>query len=292
MTTERIDAVVDAIKAIDSSLNVTVKEVTKTNDRVLTGLIVSEPEAEIAPTVYLENYDDMTAIEAAEHIIHEVRAAKDAIGFDSKAFLDWNKAKEHISFMLVNKKQNEKLLADLPYKTVAGDLAEIALYIVGTAAQGTGTIKIHKCHQNGWGVSTDELFAIAEENAPKITPANVNGMASVLDDLMGEGTSDEIIDPHMPEISVITNNDKTNGAGVMMYPGILKAVAKKYGADKLVILPSSIHEVLALPLETMDTLPAMSALVQEVNANEVPDGEILSDHAYVYDAKKDSIVTP
>ncbi len=47
-------------------------------------------------------------------------------------------------------------------------------------------------------------------------------------------------------IFVLTNRDKSEGAGVMVQDGVLEKVGELLGADYYV-LPSSIHEVLILP---------------------------------------------
>ena len=52
----------------------------------------------------------------------------------------------------------------------------------------------------------------------------------------------------------------------------------------LIILPSSIHEVLILATDENDrqNLDHYTAMVKEVNASQLQDEEILSDHAYYY----------
>jgi hypothetical protein len=52
-----------------------------------------------------------------------------------------------------------------------------------------------------------------------------------------------------------------------------------------VILPSSIHEVLVIPMEEAPDLSSLNALVREVNANYVDVEEILSWQAYIYRRK-------
>ena len=60
------------------------------------------------------------------------------------------------------------------------------------------------------------------------------------------------------------------------------------------VLPSSVHEVLIMPKsEDMDP-KELRNMVQDVNATQVAEGEILSDQVYEYDAKthKLSICAP
>ena len=74
-----------------------------------------------------------------------------------------------------------------------------------------------------------------------------------------------------------------NGATVLLYDDILKELSDLFEKD-LIILPSSIHEVLILATDENDrqNLDHYTAMVKEVNASQLQDEEILSDHAYYY----------
>lgn len=75
----------------------------------------------------------------------------------------------------------------------------------------------------------------------------------------------------------------TLGATVLLYDDILKELSDLFEKD-LIILPSSIHEVLILAADENDrqNLDHYTAMVKEVNASQLQDEEILSDHAYYY----------
>ena len=83
---------------------------------------------------------------------------------------------------------------------------------------------------------------------------------------------------------IATSNDRCWGASVIVYPGFLERVRESLGGD-FYILPSSIHEVLIIPMsDPMGNLsPAeLDTLVREVNENELAPSDILSNHAYAY----------
>ena len=65
--------------------------------------------------------------------------------------------------------------------------------------------------------------------------------------------------------------------------------AKKIGTERLCIIPSSVHEVLLMPEEIARCREDIDEMVREVNSTTVSPDEVLSDHAYYYDASKDSI---
>ena len=86
--------------------------------------------------------------------------------------------------------------------------------------------------------------------------------------------------------NVLTNNNSQLGAAVILYDGVLKDIAK---GEDLVILPSSIHEVLILKAKQNDSPAELKAMVQDVNATQVALEERLSDNVYKYNAKLDKI---
>ena len=66
----------------------------------------------------------------------------------------------------------------------------------------------------------------------------------------------------------------------MLFPDEIKKLAMQLGSD-LYILPSSVHEIIALPAVMGD--PAeLARLVKEVNRDCVCPEERLSDHVYRY----------
>ena len=58
-------------------------------------------------------------------------------------------------------------------------------------------------------------------------------------------------------------------------------LADKYDTDKLVVIPSSVHEMLIIPYGGTQDIDEFSALVKEVNASQVPPEEQLADQAYL-----------
>ena len=67
----------------------------------------------------------------------------------------------------------------------------------------------------------------------------------------------------------------------MLYPDVLKKLADTVN-DDLVIIPSSIHEVLLLPERLAGTSRSLNEMVQEVNRQGVEPMDRLSDHVYYF----------
>jgi len=60
---------------------------------------------------------------------------------------------------------------------------------------------------------------------------------------------------------------------------------RKYNINKVVVIPSSIHEMLILSADILELerMEELTKMVQDVNANEVLVREQLSDRAYILD---------
>lgn len=81
---------------------------------------------------------------------------------------------------------------------------------------------------------------------------------------------------------VLTNAQKTDGAAVMFYPGVMEAVEKQMGR-KVTIIPSSTHEVIVIPADASQSEKEFAQLIAEVNKTEVASQEILGYRPLVYD---------
>lgn len=88
-----------------------------------------------------------------------------------------------------------------------------------------------------------------------------------------------------PALYVMTNRSQTFGASCMLYDSTLEDFAESQESN-LVILPSSIHEVLLLKQEKGMNFESMREMVMDINRHEVPKEDILSDSVYLYDWKK------
>ena len=75
-------------------------------------------------------------------------------------------------------------------------------------------------------------------------------MGQMMSELAGGSPEDFDGDMKSP-LYVLTNSQKWNGAAAMFWPEKIGEIADKIG-DDLYVLPSSIHEVLCLPVEDAD----------------------------------------
>ena len=128
-------------------------------------------------------------------------------------------------------------------------------------------------------VSIEEAWLSAAAN----TSADVSIM-SIVDVLKTEGLlpADMEVEDPVPML-VVTNAAASFGAGVITSEHVAKRIEQMLGESNFAMIPSSIHEVIAVPLD-MALTNSLSDFVKEVNQSNVKEKEQLSDVAYVYNA--------
>lgn len=253
----------------------------RNNGVTLTGLTAASPGAWIAPVVALEGYYEELCQGAdfgqvIRGIWQECVENREGPGIDIPAFTKWERAKENVAVKLVNYKANIGLLGTVPHKRVL-DLAEVYYHVMPTDSQQLATILINSQHMEMWGIGAQELASHAYVNTQKYFPAEIHAMAEILQGF--PGTVLPGIGEGVP-MYVVTNRLNQYGACAMLFPKALKGLADKWGCD-LYILPSSVHEVIALPALNGDA-DELAKTVKEVNASMVLPEEKLSDTVYRY----------
>ena len=89
-------------------------------------------------------------------------------------------------------------------------------------------------------------------------------------------------------MKILTNSRKTYGACSILYPEVLEQVAEQMEGD-IYLIPSSVHEMLALPKEQERSGEELQAMIAEVNSTEISPEEVLSDHLYFFSRKDKEI---
>ena len=88
---------------------------------------------------------------------------------------------------------------------------------------------------------------------------------------------------------ILTTNDKRLGASMLLNVAALTRIAEELHSN-LFIYPSSIHEVLVLPVEgTRKQRAKQKRMVEEVNASSVSPEERLSNSVYYFDREKQEV---
>ena len=208
--------------------------------------------------------------------------------FNVEDFSNYDVMKEKLAIQVVSTERNAEMLEKIPHKEVE-DMSLVCRFIVSDSKFGMGSILINNDMIERYGITTEQLFADAAKYAPELRPSEIVNIADVLAEMMGIDVSEfnEQMGVHGgPEIPmyVASTHDKSNGAGIIAYPGFMEMAAEKIGGD-FFVLPSSVHEVILVLDNGGGDFHELENMVQEVNATQVDPKDKLSDKVYHYDSK-------
>lgn len=274
-------------------------KVMKNNSLELDSLVVLKDGKNFAPNIYLNIYYDSyisgtPIIEVADRICMIYKhCAIPIVQEDFEYTLEL--MKPYIFFRLVSFERNKKLLKQIPHIRYL-DLAITFHCLVRSEAEGIGTIRITNDHIEQWGIACDELKELACHNTKRLFPPTIRTMEEVIKELISneEDGDNGWYDYDRPEgelypMYILTNEKGINGASCLLYKDIIREFAQLIDSD-LYILPSSIHEIILVPLKDLKDKDRFQSMVEDINIYQVPPEEILSDHVYVYSKEKDEII--
>lgn len=267
---------------------VILQKVTKNNSLELDGLTIVAEDVNVSPTIYLNYYYDKFLASGISAVINEIievyEKNKPKTSFDCSVFTDAEKVSGIIKMKLINYDKNKELLKQVPHIKYL-DLAIVFYAEIESKAEGVATILIHNNHLSSWKFTTEDLFKLADENM-----AEDFEIISMYDIICGL-TSEEMFEQDVRfEMDVLTNKLNLNGAIGMLQTKLLQEYMEKYHTKKLIILPSSTHEVLLIPYDPETDAISFKEMVQQVNATELRPEEVLSDNAYIYDGNEIKII--
>lgn len=280
--------ILDFMPSSYENADVGVQEVTKNNGLVLHGLTIRTGESNIVPTLYLDDifkgYEsgdslDQVMIRIADSYV-EADTQKD---IDASFITDFESVKSHIVPHLVNREENAEKLMGVPYKMV-NDLAAIFYIDVGRNGDGVMQACITNDLMDMYGVDANELYDISVKNLNTISVPSFRGMSEVISQDFGM----DVPTPDEEQMYVITNGDKVNGSAQMLNEHLMDQASARIGGD-FYIIPSSIHEVLAVPVGRME-VDELEAMVRDVNSTQVAKEDKLSDTVYAFDSVNREVI--
>lgn len=254
-------------------MSVLIKPIEKVN-RVCDALYLNERG--VRPTVYLnEMYEQYTSGESFDGVLEDA-AKKMIIGYEQIPIVDVKRDKRKITFQLVNTEQNKKMIADIPHREF-NDLSIIYRYIMDSETDNIQSFVITNKIAEVLQLDEKDLYNLAMTNTKNLFPPAVYTMQDLLAQMGVSG-----IDLNTPfPMYIITNKHRVNGAASILYDDVLYDLTNKLGTN-LYLLPSSIHEVIAIPFNP-ESLKDLEEMVCDININEVDVSDRLSNAVYVYD---------
>lgn len=165
-----------------------------------------------------------------------------------------------IIYTLINTEKNRHMLEGLPHREIM-DLSVIYRFAAEDSEGGINSFVITDRIAEEFQLTEEELYLEAEKNTPEFMPVSI-----IRAEPMG---------------CIICNKKGILGAAAMLYEGVLSKIALLMESD-LYILPSSVHEVIAVPAEK-SRIEDLKKAVMSVNRSVVKPCDFLSDQVYFFD---------
>lgn len=250
------------------------------NSVIFKGIII-KGEQQIAPVIYTDDLIEEAekAGKSLDDVVEEViRLHNDhnLNGYNLNKLMDRNFILPHV-YIALQKESKENLIK----KACELDGMEEYLYIRDeNQTHGIYSIKVTPSYLKSAGISEQEMWESARNNTCAETL--IQSMAQVMAELCGIP-----VDPNMEEempLFVLSNTAKHRGASAILNKEVLRTFAADHGVNRLLVLPSSVHEMLIVPYDPVKfDLEEMGEMVRQVNDAEVAPEEQLSDRAYLID---------
>ncbi len=192
---------------------------------------------------------------------------------DPKNLSDRNWIRDHLTIAL-QRESDENLVKRLP------DFADIEEYLIliFDGPDESYSLKVTPDLLDNAGFPEDDAWHAAERNLEQ--SVRILSLQSMLPEdvepVSGSEGGDRI------RIYVATTAYRAKGAAAILCRDKLNEFMEQHEMEKLVILPSSIHETLIFQYLNYMDMDYFSQLVKKINASQVAPEEQLADWAYLY----------
>ena len=260
-------------------------EIPRNNGGVRHSLIINKEAAGISPCIRMDGFfNDYLSGCSLKKITEEIRAAYKSAAeerFDLPTLSEWDLIRPNIRCRLVNSEKNEAMLSECPHRNVL-DLAVVYYAQIRISGGTMGNIQVKNEHMGFWGIDEETLYQAAMSNRKERPETVLKNLDEMLEGMFGQGWIGNCRDVDAPQMYVLGHRDHMYGAAEMLDKRVLKKAAGILGKE-FIILPSSIHETLLVPVTGREgEMKDYAKIVREVNDTQVLPEEILSYHIYRY----------
>lgn len=234
-------------------------------------------DSNIAPVIYTNEIIESAEGEnkSLDEVVKEVISLyeeRQKLDFDVNNLTDKDFILNHL-FIGLQKESTEEIIKK-PCEDFEG--IESYLFVKKRMSEDTNYfVRVTKKLIDIVGITEDEAWEQAERNT--FSETTIINMAKML---AGGMEYVEEIQEEIP-LFVLTNKSRTRGASGILNKKLLKEFGEKHNTHKIVVLPSSIHEVILKTYQLGEDIEEMSAMVKEINSLMVDPEERLTDRAYI-----------
>ena len=266
----------------------------KDNDRSYYGLTIKKQGMDISPTFNMDAmYKEYTETEDMLTIMDTIRAgfeelpSLDRMGIDLS---DYDSVKNNITMVIREKSRCQDIINDVPYIQKGEFIGLFKMEFINDEAAMSATI--NNKIMEAYGVNVEQLYEQAKQNDSINKKPGLYKMEEVMADIFIDEPdivkknllkSDEVIGSDQTML-VLTNEEKREGAALLLDEGILEKISKIMDGGYYVI-PSSIHEAIIVNGFGMNA-SELNEMIENVNEFEIENEDILSNNSQYYDPEE------
>lgn len=258
-----------------------VVEVEKANGIVKIGVTIRTNN--ISPNVYIDDmYSRGDTVGEVAEIVKNMLEDYKVDNFDASVITDFEKVKPLLRVRLYNNTTTAEVKRDAEQYGFEGLIIVPAIEFTNQQF-GIGLVKVTTKMLDGWGKTPKEIIDIAIENTKG--KYVIKGMTEIIMEMQGIPEEERETFRNMigneETMYVISNDTRCYGAIGAIFA---REELERRFPNGYVILPSSVHEVICVPITGDINENELTQMVQEVNATQVSPEERLADRAFYFAA--------
>lgn len=189
--------------------------------------------------------------------------------------------KDQIGCILINRKMNEELLKELPYRMFY-DYAVVYRLVKQMDCWRMLDIIRNDDLEEG-GITEKDLFQLAKENMKREFPVGLYNLYSG-----SPFDEEEAKSGKEPVCYILTNVEDYCGDAMILHPDILGYISEKLQSS-FFLIPSSIHEWI-IAKDSIEKWFSYEEILNDINATVVRADEILGEVVYFYDMTEKRLI--
>jgi len=284
----------------DDRVQVELQSIVKPNDMKYEAIIISKDSKICAPAVYLEDFYDMflngaAVEEIADFILDFNEKCRSVPQMEYFDYYNWEDIKDTVTARVLNYAANEEYLKGAVYERYL-DLAIVFYNTIINESRDVFSSKISVEQLENWGLSREYLQRTAMDNTKRLFGVYIQEVSEVFKDMLGrEGQMNDpeimnaLDDSERAPMYVVSNTARCHGSVVMFMNDVLEGIADNL-EDDLYIIPSSIHEVMAIPVHARLKKDDVDDMIRDINLNLLEPQDILANHVYIYSREMKKII--
>ncbi len=199
---------------------------------------------------------------------------------------DFESIKDKVVFQLIRTDDNQELLKTVPNLSYF-DLS-IVFHVLSEEKQlGYCSIMIFNENIKLWRTTVYELYQLAMSNTPRLLPANIISIGTLIAKKLNGRTVAEDLSGFKSPFYILSNKFKRNGACAVLYENLLLDFSNKMEQDIFIIFTST-DEVLLIPISGQKYLYHLGNHDNRVDCGGISE-ELMSNVIYYYNWKSHKI---